>query len=248
MHTIAAFSFKGGVGKTTTAVNLAYTAATAGQRTLLIDLDAQAAATYYFRVRPSSGPSGAQLIGKRRKLFRAIKATDYEGLDLLAAHRSFRYLDIALHEYKHPEQRLRKVLELFGQDYDLIVLDCPPSTSLLSESICFAADVVLIPMIPHPLCRRTLEQLIEMCARRGLKRKRLHPFFSMVQDDNPRHRELMESVRRRYSNLLPVSIPRSASIEEMGIHREPVGSFAADEASTEAYEALFRETSRLLAA
>ena len=100
MHTIALYSIKGGVGKTAAAVNLAYLAAQSGAPTLLIDLDPQSAATFYFRVRPSKKHDQDKLIKGGKAVLKKIKASDFENLDLLPADFSYRNLDISLDQQK----------------------------------------------------------------------------------------------------------------------------------------------------
>ena len=95
MKVLATYNIKGGVGKTATAVNLAYEAASRGNRVLVWDLDPQGAATFYFRVQPKVKGGGKALVSGRRELDEVIKATDYDNLDLVPADFSIRNLDLA---------------------------------------------------------------------------------------------------------------------------------------------------------
>ncbi len=95
----------------------------------------------------------------------AIKGSDYENLDVLPADFTYRHLDLLLDAEKQPTRRLRKLLEPLAEEYDDIVLDCPPSMSLLSESVLRAADLVLVPLIPTTLSLRTMDQLRDFVAK-----------------------------------------------------------------------------------
>src|SRR5690606_25064698 len=104
------YNSKGGVGKTATAVNLAFLAAADGFRVLLWDLDAQGAASFYLRVQPRLAGGAAELLEDRHNLSRAIRATDFERLDLVPADFSYRNLDLELSDYRKSARRLRKLL------------------------------------------------------------------------------------------------------------------------------------------
>jgi len=100
MKIIALYSMKGGVGKTAAAVNLAYCAALDGKSTLLVDIDPQASASYYFRVKPGKKHNVGSLVKGGKKLDKNIRETDFENLDLLPAHLSYRNLDLVLDDLK----------------------------------------------------------------------------------------------------------------------------------------------------
>jgi cellulose biosynthesis protein BcsQ len=206
MRTLAVYNLKGGVGKTATAVNLAFLAAVEGRRTLLWDLDAQGAASFYLRVK-AKVKGGKKLLRGERDLSEGIHATEYDGLDLLPADFSYRRFDLVLDGAKKPERHLIRLLEPLETAYDLVVLDCPPSVSLLSEAIFHAADVLLVPVIPTTLSLRTLEQIEGFVAEKGPRGARLAPFFSMVDSRKNLHREIVAGAAGVSPLFLAATIP-----------------------------------------
>ncbi len=247
---LATYNIKGGVGKTSAAVNLAYLASQAGHPTLLWDLDPQAASTYLFRVRPKVKGGGRGLLRKRSNAGDHIKATDHENLELLPADFSYRHLDLALDQFKKPAQRLGRVLAPLRDDYDYIFLDCPPSISLVSEAVFEAADALLVPVIPATLSSRAYEQLEEL-ARSGKVGRKGSPailaFFSMADVSKCLHLEIMERLRGiEQLTVLGVAIPSADEVEKMGEERNPVAVFAPDGAASVAYAALWAELERRL--
>ena len=245
MRVIASYSMKGGVGKTATSVNLAYWAAKSGSKTLLIDLDPQGASSYYFRVKPSTKKWAKRFFKAYENLVTHIKASDFENLDVIPAHLSFRNFDSLLAGFKKRKNRLRRVLKGFDKEYDLVVLDCPPSISHLSESIFIASDVVLVPVIPTTLSERTFEQLMIFFKENDYPQNKIVPFFSMVQNQKSLHKETMRAMSARYKIFLKTAIPYSTDIEKMGIHKAPVDVFAKSKQANHAYRQLWEEVSKI---
>ncbi len=246
MKTLACYSIKGGVGKTASSVNLAYLAAQAGYRTLLIDLDSQGASSFYFRVRPSKKNWGKRFFKTYEQLLKQIKASDFEYLDIIPAHESFRHFDALLSDQGKCELRLKRVLKGLKKEYDLIILDCPPTLSYLSEAVFHAANMIVVPVIPTTLSERTYEQLQEFFDKKELPTRMVYPFFSMVQRQKQLHKSTIERMQEDTPRLLKTLIPFSTDIEKMGEHRAPVSCFAARSAGGQAYEELWQEISRKL--
>src|SRR3954462_3431541 len=188
---LATYNIKGGGGKTSAAVNLAYLAARGGARTLLWDLDPQGASTYLFRIKPRIKGGGRKLVRGKSDVEALIKGTDHDRLDLLPADFSYRHMDLALDATKRPTRRLRRLLAPLAGEYEYIFLDCPPSISLVSESVFDAADALLVPLIPATLSSRTFEQLRDVVDGSA----RLLAFFSMVDGRKRLHREVIEQMR-----------------------------------------------------
>lgn len=246
MRTIACYSMKGGVGKTATAVNLAYWAAKTGIRTLLIDLDPQGASSFYFRVKPSSKRWGKRFFQAYEDLIGQVKASDYENLDILPAHMNFRKFDVLLASLKKRKERLRKILKGLSDEYQLIVLDCPPSIGDLSEAVFVAANHIFVPVIPTTLSQRTYQQLLSFFKEKKYPHKKLVPFFSMVQGQKALHKKTMEEMRQAHGNFLEASIPFSVDVENMGEQRAPVDIYARTRPANKAYMALWKEIIALL--
>jgi chromosome partitioning protein len=240
---LATYNIKGGVGKTSAAVNLAYLAARDGNRTLLWDLDPQGASTFLLRVRPAVPGGGRRLIRLKSDTSSLIKGSDHPGLDLLPADFSYRHMDLALDHFKHPTRRLVRVLDPLRDEYDYIFLDCPPSISLVSESVFEAADLLLVPVIPATLSSRTFEQL-EKLVEGGT---RVLAFFSMVEVRKSLHRNVMAQLRAAHGSMLGAAVPAADEIERMGVERDAVGAFAPGSRGAVAYEALWLDVRRRLA-
>ena len=237
----ATYNIKGGVGKTSTAVNLAYLAAREGRRTLLWDLDPQAAATFLFRVRPRVKGGGHGLVTGKRPLEEALKATDFDNLDLLPADFSYRNMDLELDDTKKRTRRLGQLLASVAGDYDVVFLDCPPSISLMSENVLHAADTLLVPLIPATLSLRTFDQLTEFVAGSVKPRPEVVAFFSMADRRKRLHREVIEAPARAGARFAETVIPALSIIEQMAERRAPVPAFAPTSRAAACYEQLWAE-------
>ena len=244
MTTLALYSNKGGVGKTAAAVNLSYLAAQTGAKTLICDLDPQGAATYYFRVKPKlkSGPKG--FVKGAKGVYKSVKGTDFENLDILPADFSLRKLDVLYSNFGNSKMQLKKMLYPFATEYHLIVLDCPVSIGILAENILNASDYTLVPMIPTTLSVRTYSQFLSFCKKKEYDVAKIHPFFSMVDRHKKLHRELMNSVSKDFKGVLQSFVPHLAQIENMGIYRAPVPVYSPGSLATQSYQNLWDQVQK----
>lgn len=241
MQIIAVTNIKGGVGKTTTAVNLAYLAAQAGHATVLWDLDPQGAATYTLHGEPDERVSARKLVRGKRELPELITPTTYPGLSLIPSDFSFRNLDVHLSERKHPTERLMRMTRSLHDEVDLLMLDCPPGMTLLTENVLRAADALVVPIVPAALSLRMLEQLGRFIERTGWSDLRLLPFFSMVDRRKSLHDALITSARTRHPGILATEIPYWSEIERMTVRRAPLPAFAPASPASRLYAQLWQE-------
>jgi cellulose biosynthesis protein BcsQ len=232
------------VGKTAAAVNLSYLASIEGHPTLLLDLDPQGSASYYFRVRPSKKHRTKKLIKGKKTIEDNLKGTDYDGLDALPSHMSYRNLDIALDSLKRPKRHLKDLMVPLRKEYRYIFLDSPPNITLVSENIFNAADILLIPVIPTTLSMLAYEKLWRFFADKNLDKSKIAAFYSMVEKRKKMHKEIVVQKHPREKKFLKTVIPYSVVVEKMGIHREPVSCYAPDSSAALAYTSLWNEIKR----
>lgn len=240
--TVAIYSVKGGVGKTTLAANCAWCSAMlGGHRTLLWDLDAAGGAGYLLGIDPGHKKRAEGLFSKDRAAADLIRETDYHGLDLLPADESLRALDAQLAEIGK-KRRLAKLAGELARDYDRIVLDCPPVLNELSAQAMRAADAVIVPLPPSPLSRRAFDIVVaEIRAHSDKPHPPILPVLSMIDLRRKLHRDAVAE-----NPDWPV-IPFASVIEQSAVRRRPVGAFAPRSPALQGFAALWRAIDARLA-
>ncbi len=245
MKTIAIYSMKGGVGKTATAVNLAYCAAKNGNFTLICDLDPQAASTFYFRIKASKNFNASKFIKGGKNIDKNIKGTDFLNLDLLPSKLSYRNFDLALDALKNSTKKLKAIFKEIEDDYDYLFLDCPPGISLISENVFNASDIILVPLIPTTLSVRSYIKLLKFFKKNKMNNSKIYPFFSMVEKRKSLHIDTINRIGKKKNNFLTTQIPYRSDIEKMGIEKRPVPEYAENSPASESYFSLWEEINSL---
>ncbi len=241
MKIFALYNIKGGVGKTATCVNLAYLAARDGINTLLLDIDPQGSASFYFRIRSQKKFGTKKLLKGKKKIDANIKGTDYEHLDLLPSDMSYRNLDIILDNLKGSKKKLKEIINPLASEYAFIFIDCPPNITLVSENIFHAAHYLLVPIIPTTLSMLTYSKLIKFYKKHALDQARILAFFSMVEKRKKIHRDIIDDVHKVNERFLKTYIPYAADIEKMGIYRQPVLIFRPNSPASQSFIDLWNE-------
>lgn len=245
MKVVALISIKGGVGKTSSALNLAYEASRSGARVLFWDLDPQGSATYLLQVRHRLGGDGARgLAAAGGQLAPHVRATAIAGLDVLPSDLSLRFLDRYLDAAGRPRRRIDALLRPLRDAYDLAVIDCPPGASLAVESVVRASDILLVPVVPTTLAMLTLTQLEDIVAARP-RPPTIVPFVSMLDRRKRLQQDITAEMLQR-PGTLRTPVPNASVVEKMGARRAPVALYAPRSPAAVAYRQLWEELSQRL--
>ncbi|MFW2405032.1 MAG: ParA family protein [Gammaproteobacteria bacterium] len=244
LRIISVYNIKGGVAKTTTAVNLAYLASSEGARTLLWDLDPQGASTYTLRCEPNVEGGARELVDGEKPLWALTRETDYRKLDLIPSDFSYRHMDTMIDEYKEATKHLLRLMRPLRDEYDYLIIDCPPGMTLVSENIVRASDAIVTPILPSPFSIQMLNTLMHFIEEKNWDDVSILPFFSMVDRRKNLHKQVTESLRDDYPMILQTEIPYSSEIEQMSLRRAPIPSYSPKSRAGRAFTALWAEIQR----
>ena len=244
---IAVSNQKGGVGKTTTAVNLSASLAEMGQKVLLIDLDPQGNATSGVGVDKKSPEATVYelMIGEASYEDVLIK-TEYENLWLLPSDIDLSGVEIELLEVDRREYKLKDTLESHRDDFDYILIDCPPSLNMLTVNAMTAADTVLVPIQCEYYALEGLSQLLQTII---LVRKKLNPYlelegivFTMFDARTNLSVQVVENVKLNIKqNIYDTIIPRNVRLAEAPSHGMPITKYAPSSTGADSYRLLAME-------
>jgi chromosome partitioning protein len=246
MHIIAITNQKGGVGKTTTAINLAAALGMRGQRTLLIDLDPQANSTVTFLDRSTFEQSIYDVMGDNVKLSTVLRASKIENLDIAPAKISLAKLESKLAGEIDGHFRLKDAIDRCEKEYDYVVIDTPPALGLITVNALVAATHVLVPIQSSYFALEGTDDLLETIER---IRSRPNPNLKLLGAVITLHdkrtmlaRDVLKAIQDVFDDrIFTTTISRSIRLEESPAHKEPIFTFAPQSSGALEYYKLCEE-------
>ena len=243
---IAVTNQKGGVGKTTTSINVAYFLSKMGKRTLIIDFDPQGNATSGLGIdKQELGATMAEVIMRQIRLAKVVLPTEYKDLYLAPSTSHLANTEVELAQADARFARLREALNGVI-DYDYIIIDSPPSLSLLTVNGLVAADYVLLPVQAEFYALEGLGQLLESMK---LIRKGLNPSLkllgvlpTMMDSRTTLSSQVYDEIKKYFPDkIFKTTIPRNIRLAEAPSHGAPVGVYDRFSKGSRAYKALAKE-------
>jgi len=247
---LALTNVKGGVGKTTTAVNLAAAFANSELRVLVVDLDPQGSASASMGVGPKDlEPSMADVLRGKVKAADALVDTGVPGLDLLTGSMALAHVDIALARAKNGERRLIEKLRPIARRYDVIIIDCPPGLSLLTLSALAASRAYILPVLPHELSFDAIDRFLEgIESSRSYFRRQpqlLGILLTMMDHRTNMTDEMSKKIRRKHSGkVFRATIPVNVTLAEATKHGMTIFEYERWSPGAHAYSKLGAEVLR----
>lgn len=251
--TVAVTNQKGGVGKTTSAVNIAYYLARSGQRVLLVDLDPQGNATSGLGIEKDSlDVTTGEVLLQKTDLAVAIKQTGHKNLSVVPTTPHLANVEVELAGATHKFTRLKSALESID-GYDVIIIDSPPSLSLLTVNGLIAARYVLLPVQAEFYALEGLGQLLETMK---LIRKGMNPRLeligvlpTMVDARTTLSTQVQQEIKKHFGDkVFQATIPRNIRLAEAPSHGVPVGAYDRWSKGARAYKAAAKELQQRLEA
>ena len=244
MKKIAVYNIKGGVGKTTTSVNLSCLLAQAGYSVLLWDLDPQGGSSYFFHKQNQNLNSHGRLFDKYITIYEVIQSTETYAIDLIGNDPMFSDMflnkasKIASINFGNHEL-FRETLKEVEEDYDFCIMDCAPGRFLIHENIFQAADLLLVPNIPAPLSLYCNNMLMDSVQQNEICK--VLSFYNMVQTHKNLHRKYLDDRDAQGSRLLNNYIPFYSDIELITHTHESIFHQLKDSRAVVYYQSLWEE-------
>lgn len=246
-HVIAVTNQKGGVGKTTSSINIAYYLSKLGNKTLLIDFDPQGNATSGLGIdKQTLDVTMADVVLGHKKLQEVVVPTEFKNLSIAPATPTLANTEVELAQAEHRFSRLKYATQALQTEYDYIIIDCPPSLSLLTVNALIVARYVLLPVQAEFYALEGLGQLLETMK---LIRKNLNPTLdligvlaTMVDSRTSLSSQVLAEIQKHFpGKVFSTTIPRNVRLAEAPSHGAPIGEYDRFSKGARAYKAVTKE-------